>query len=130
VGERRDTADGGGSAARGRQPGEDERLTRRRERFAAAPDGAFVWTKDADGLLWLGRIAGGIREDRSPEAIDVDLIHVRPCRWLAVPVEEPIAPPAVRATFRRGGRNWQEIHNGDVSRLSAALWDERVGERS
>lgn len=105
----------------------DERLAARIERFADAPDGAFVWTRDNDGLAWLGRLAGPWRYDASPDASAADLVHVRPCAWLAEPVADADVPPAVRATFARGGRNWQRTHDPAVSRLSAALWARGVG---
>jgi hypothetical protein len=105
----------------------DERLAARIERFADAPDGAFVWTRDDDGLAWLGRLAGPWRYDASPDASAADLVHVRPCEWLGAPVADADVPPAVRATFARGGLNWQRTHDADVSRLSAELWERGVG---
>lgn len=105
----------------------DERLGARIERFAEAPDGAFVWTRDADGLPWLGRLAGPWRYDASPDAAAVDLVHVRPCTWLGAPAAEAEVPPAVRATFARGGMNWQRTHDDAVSRLSAELWERGIG---
>jgi hypothetical protein len=101
-----------------------ERLARRLDRFASAPDGAFVWTRDSAGSLWLGRMAGAWRFDSSPEAQAVDLVHVRPCRWLDAPVPDRLVPPAVHATFSRGGRNWQQTHDEDASKISAILWDD------
>src|SRR5687768_8536565 len=69
------------------------------ERFAGLPDGAFVWTRDTDGLYHLGRISGPLRRDESP---------------------------AVAATFARGGRNFQRTHDAAAERLTAELW-ERYG---
>lgn len=106
-----------------------ERMARRLERFAAAPDGAFVWTRDGDDLLWLGRLEGPWRYGASAAARDVDLVHVRPCRWLTAPVPPIDVPAAVRATFARGGRNWQQIRDVDVAGASAALWDRVTGSR-
>lgn len=99
----------------------DERLARRLERFAEAPDGAYVWTRDADGAYWLGRLAGPWRYDDSPEAVAADLVHVRDCGWRAAPIEEHRVPPAVRATFARGGRNWQRIRSRAAFDETAAL---------
>jgi hypothetical protein len=101
----------------------DERLARRIGRFADARDGSLVWTRDADGLFWLGRLEGPWRYDSSPEALAADLVHVRPCRWLPAPIPEHIAPAAVRATFARGGRNWQRIHAAGAYECSAQVWD-------
>lgn len=99
----------------------DDRLTRRIARFAAIDDGAFVWTRDGAGLFWLGRIDGPYRYD--PAGAAVGLVHIRPCRWLAEPVLEPEVPAAVQATFRRGGRNFQQTHHPTVSADSQRVWD-------
>jgi hypothetical protein len=103
----------------------DDRTARRLERFAAAPTASFVWTRDRDGLLHLGRLAGEWRYDDCMEAASVDLVHVRDCHWRPVPVLEAEAPPAVLHTYRRGGRNFQQIHDGAVCRQSLALWESR-----
>jgi hypothetical protein len=102
-----------------------ERVARRIERFAAAPVGAFVWTRDIGDVFWLGRITGDWRYDEAPGAREVDLVHVRPCEWLDLPVEEAEVPPGVLATFARGGLNWQRIHAADAAHLTARLWDYR-----
>lgn len=99
-----------------------ERFARRVERFAAAPDGAYVWTQDIDGMLWLGRLAGPWRYDASSAAAAVDLVHVRPCRWLAHPVSRGEAPAGVLASFARGGRNWQGFGAAEVAPSTAAVW--------
>lgn len=99
-----------------------ERMARRLERFAAVSEGAFVWTRDAEGLLWLGRITGPWRYDASPDARAADLVHVRACDWLDRPVEPSEAPAAVHETFARGGRNWQRISRGDAEAATAAVW--------
>lgn len=106
-----------------------ERMARRLERFTAAADGAFVWTRDDEGLVWLGMLDGPWRYDTAPAARDVDLVHVRPCRWLDAPTPPADVPSAVRATLARGGRNWQRINDADVGKESIALWS-RSGGRS
>lgn len=107
-----------------------ERSARRIERFANVENGAFVWTRDADGLYWLGRIDGPYRRDDDPDAVAVDLVHVRPCRWLGEPILEPDVPPAVLATFGRGGRNFQQTHDPGVGPQTERLWDTRSDEDS
>jgi hypothetical protein len=93
---------------------------RRVDRFAEVADGSFVWTRDEDGLFRLGRVVGPYRFDA--EGADVDLVHVRPCRWLPQPVTESRCPAAVVATFARGGRNFQQIHDPHVAEQSTRLW--------
>lgn len=88
----------------------DERTARRLGRFAHAPDGAHVWTRDADGWYWHGVLDGPWRYDGDEEAHAVDLVHVRPCRWDEAPTPHDRVPGPVLATFARGGRNWQRIH--------------------
>jgi hypothetical protein len=101
----------------------DGRTARRLERFAKARPGSFVWTRDLDGLFHLGRLAGEWRYDDSAEAVSVDLVHVRDCRWLPAPVPEAEAPAAVVQTHRRGGRNFQQVHDEAVGGQSLALWE-------
>ncbi|MDO3638489.1 GAF domain-containing protein [Mycolicibacterium arseniciresistens] len=101
----------------------DERLARRIERFAAVDEGSFVWTRDGDGLFRLGRITGPYRYDGAAEAAAVDLVHVRACRWVDAPLSEPAVPPAVIATFERGGRNFQRTHDAGVAVQTQRIWD-------
>ena len=107
-----------------------ERVVRRIERFADVEDGSFVWTRDADGLYWLGRIAGPYRRDDAADAVAVDLVHVRPCRWLSEPIIESDVPAAVLATFGRGGRNFQQTHDRNVGRQTERIWYDREDQNS
>lgn len=100
----------------------DERVARRVDRFAAAATGSFVWTRDADGTYRLGRIRGPYRYDADPEAVAVDLVHVRPCEWLPEVFVESAVPPAVIATFGRGGRNFQQTHAAGVGAQTQWIW--------
>jgi hypothetical protein len=103
---------------------DDGRSARRVERFAEVDKGSLVWTRDTDGLYWLGRIVGPYFYDTSDDAAAVDLVHVRESRWLAEPLLEPTVPAAVVATFNRGGRNFQQTHDAAVGAESQRLWDE------
>jgi hypothetical protein len=97
-------------------------LARRIARFADVPDGAFAWTRDTDGLFWLGRLRGPWFYDTDADATAVDLVHVRRCDWQHRPVPPTKAPPAVLATFARGGRNFQRIHDDGVGAASLRIW--------
>ena len=91
-------------------------------RFAELPEGSLVWTRDGDGRLWLGRIAGPWRYEDDAAARAVGLHHVRATTWQERPVGEDDAPAAVLATFARGGRNLQRIRDARAERETARLW--------
>jgi hypothetical protein len=106
-----------------KDPPPADRSARRIARFSEVDDGSFVWTRDPDGLYWLGRIDGPYFYDSDKAAAAVDLVHVRPTRWLSKPLLEPDVPGAVVATFRRGGRNFQQTHDAAVGAESQRIWD-------
>ena len=103
-------------------PGSGERAARMLHRFATVPDGAFVWTRDSGGGYHLGRMSGPMNEDWSPSARVVGIVHIRPAQWLQRVFAEAGVPRAVTATFARGGRNFQRIHDEEAERLTAELW--------
>ena len=94
---------------------------RRLRRFAELPDGAFVWTRTTEGMYFLGRISGPCRDEAAAERA-VGLAHVRAAVWMDRPFGEAEVPPAVAATFARGGRNFQRTHGEAVERRTAELW--------
>lgn len=95
-------------------------------RFAELPDGTFVWTRDSAGMYHLGRIAGPVRQDEH-SAREAGLVHLRDTTWLDRPFAPDEVPPAVAATFARGGRNFQRTHDAGAERRTAELWAERSG---
>ena len=109
--------------------GVGEQAARGLHRFAELPDGVFVWTRETGGAYRLGRIAGELRRDDSPAARAVGIRNVRPATWLARRFAEDEVPPAVAATFARGGRNLQRTHDEEAERLTQELWDAAAGNR-
>jgi len=99
---------------------DDPRSERRLERFATAPLGSFVWTRDLHGRTYVGRLTGPWRHDAG--GTEVDLVNVRDTDWISEPVDAALVPMAVSRTFARGGRNVQRIHTDDVEAQTAALW--------
>jgi hypothetical protein len=100
----------------------DERAERRLERFASAPEGTFAWTRSTEGFH-LGRLTGGVRDDRSVDALAADLVHVRPCGWLGEPVDAALVPEQVTHAFSRGGRNLQRIGLPGVGEATEDVWE-------
>ena len=105
----------------GMGPATDDSAERRLERFMAASDGSFIWTRDAEGNTYVGRITGPWRHD--PAGAQAGLVNVRDTDWVTEPVDPALIPSAVQQTFARGGRNFQRIHPGDVEAETARLWD-------
>ncbi len=103
-------------------PGRGERTARALHRFATVPSGVFVWTRDRAGRYHLGRIAGAVREDRSPAALAVGIVYVRDTTWLARPFTETEVPPGVAKTFARGGLNFQRTRDSEAERMTAEIW--------
>jgi hypothetical protein len=101
---------------------EGEKGTRMLHRFAELPDGTFVWTRTGEDAYRLGRIAGPLREDGSAAAHAVGIHHVRAATWLERTFAGDEVPPAVAATFARGGRNLQRTHDDEAERRTAELW--------
>lgn len=99
-----------------------EKAGRMLRRFAGLPDGVFVWTRTSEGAHRLGRIAGPWTYDDSPAAAAVGIHHVRPARWLERTFDDDEVPAAVAATFGRGGRNLQRIHDAEAEAETEALW--------
>jgi hypothetical protein len=106
-----------------RAPAEEDRLERRVARFADVENGSFVWTRDGDGMFWLGQISGPYFFDVDDDAKAVDLVHVRPCDWLSKPLPESDVPSAVVATFGRGGRNFQQTHHPSIDAETQQVWE-------
>jgi hypothetical protein len=100
-----------------------EKAGRMLARFAALPDGTFVWTRPRDGSYRLGQIAGPWRYDDSPPARRVGITQVRPALWSPRRFSDADVPAGVARTFARGGRNLQRTHDRDAERLTAHYWD-------
>jgi hypothetical protein len=100
---------------------DDVRAERRLEKFAAAADGTYVWTRGAQGFH-LGRLTGPCRRDDSEAAVAADLVHVRPCEWLDEPVDAALVPEQVSYAFSRGGRNLQRIATPGAGEATRDAW--------
>jgi hypothetical protein len=98
-----------------------ERDAARLARFCAAADGELVWSRLDDGFH-LGRLAGPCRESEDPDDRAAELVHVRPCEWLGVPVDPLLVPEQVAYAFSRGGRNLQRIGLAGAAEASVEAW--------
>lgn len=102
----------------------DTRTARRIRRFAQAPAGSLVWTRDTCGSFHLGRVSGDWRYDPSETARRMGLPHQRACIWAAGPVPDALVPGSVIDAFARGGRNWQCIRAAEAGGASLRLWSQ------
>jgi len=100
---------------------DDVRAERRLERFAAAPEGTYIWTRSPDGFH-LGRLTGPCRRDDAEAAVAADLVHVRPCEWIDEPVDPALVPTQVSNAFSRGGRNLQRIGTPGAGEATQEAW--------
>jgi len=105
---------------------DDDRAERRLERFAAAPEGTYVWTRGPDGFH-LGRLTGPCRRDDAEAAVAADLVNVRPCEWIDEPVDPALVPAQVSYAFSRGGRNLQRIGIPGAGRATQEAWNRIAG---
>jgi hypothetical protein len=103
-----------------------EKAGRMLARFAALPDGTFVWTRQRDGTFRLGRISGAWRYDDFPAALEVGIHHVRPAVWSPRAFGDHDVPAAVAHAFARGGRNLQRMYDREAARQSIEYWGRRV----
>lgn len=102
----------------------NEKAGRMLARFAALPEGTFVWTRTEEDIYRLGRIMGPWRYDNSAGALRVGIPHVRETRWVGRELHLGEIPATVPQTFDRGGRNFQRIHDEEAERGTASLWGE------
>ncbi len=107
----------------GIEAGSSAKELRMAERLATLPDGTFVWTRDTRGAYWVGRIAGRTRREESPAARAVGITWVRDVRWCDRGLDEAEVPPAVVASFARGGRNMQRVHGAGVEQQTEDCWE-------
>ena len=120
-----------GVVAVGRQPGDAaseadvERVRAREDRFCDVADGAFMWTWEIDQGPRLGRVAGPCRTADDDRAAALDLAVLRPCTWIDGPLDPREVPPAVLATFERGGRNFQRVRSPAVEAQTLGTWRAR-----
>lgn len=105
-----------------------EKAGRMLRTFAELPERTLVWTR-AHGFFRLGRISGPWRYDGSNAARQVGIHNVRPADWLERPFGDDEVPVAVSATFARGGRNFQRIHDAGAEQRTVELWTEHGGGR-
>ena len=99
-----------------------DRAERRLQRFTAAPDGTFVWTRGPAGFH-LGRMTGPCRRDDVEDAVAADLVHVRQCEWIDEPVDPALVPEQVSYAFSRGGRNLQRIGTPGAGEATRDTWE-------
>jgi hypothetical protein len=97
-------------------------------RFALAPTGSLVWSRDLNGRYLLGQLVGTWRYHRSRQAAAVDLQNVRPVTWAPQAVLEDVVPAAVVRAWAGRSTSFHEIHNSLARLLSVRLYDTLMGK--
>jgi hypothetical protein len=98
-------------------------------RFAKAPTGSLVWSRDVDGRYLVGQLVGKWRYHRSRQAAAVDLQNVRPVRWAPETVLEEVVPAAVVRAWAGRSTSFHEIHDSLAQQLSIRLYDKLMGKK-
>jgi hypothetical protein len=98
-------------------------------RFADAPTGSLVWSRDLTGRYLLGQLVGEWRYDPSPEAAEVDLANQRQVRWARRSVLDDEVPAAVVRAWAGRGTSFHRIHNEGAQKLTVRLYDQLTGKQ-
>jgi hypothetical protein len=98
-------------------------------RFALAPTGSLVWSRDLVGRYLLGQLAGEWQYDPSPQAAAVDLENYRQVVWAPRTVLDDEVPAAVVRAWSGRGTSFHEIHSKPARQLSARLYAELTGKQ-
>lgn len=76
----------------------------------------FCWTRDRNGIYYLGRISGDWEYCEADEYKQADIVNFRPCDWISVGGVDAV-PGKVLNSFR-AGRTVQRIHDQTVALYS------------
>ena len=98
-------------------------------RFAAAPTGSLVWSRDLSGRYLLGQLVGEWQYDPSSQAAAVDLENFRPVAWAPRTVLDDEVPAAVVRAWAGRSTSFHEIHSGAARLLSVRLYDQLTGKQ-
>ena len=96
-------------------------------RFAAAPNGSFVWTRDVDGTYLVGQLRGGWEYDASAEAATADVRHIRPVAWAPKRLLGSEVPGGVVRAFSRRGSSFDRIRDSHAALFTQLLYADLVG---
>ncbi len=82
----------------------------------------LIWTRDKQGIYYIGRIKGDWRYETSPDCKKADIVNVRGCEWHKVGTVGDI-PGKIVSSFARS-RTVQKIRNDSVMRFSKNLYNQ------
>jgi hypothetical protein len=86
----------------------------------------LIWTRDAVGQYYLGRIIGDWYYDISDQASAADIVNVRPCQWLKVGTAENVPGKLVNCFIP--GRTIQQVWDETVEQFSMLKFNELAGQ--
>lgn len=85
----------------------------------------LIWTRDWNGIYYLGRITSDWYYNKSSENTSADIVNVRNCDWVKIGTEEAV-PGRVVNGFR-GSRALQRCLGKEVNQYSQFIYDKRNG---
>ena len=98
-------------------------------RFAYAPTGSLVWSRDLTGRYLLGKLVSEWQYDASPQAAKVDLENQRRVAWAPRTVLDDEVPAAVVRQWSGRSTSFHRIHGEGAQKLSARLYDLLTGKQ-
>ena len=84
--------------------------------------GDLIWTRNAQGMYFLGQITGPWKYKSDKEYMDADLVNIRPCNWMKIGLQDAV-PGKVLASFR-GSSAVQQVHDDIACKYSQLKYNE------
>jgi hypothetical protein len=89
--------------------------------------GDLVWSRDWQGLYYLGRVSGEWEYSEKSDHKDADIVNFRRCEWYCIGVADRV-PGAVRNSFSRG-RVLQAVNDQSSLKYSERIFAKVSGRK-
>lgn len=85
----------------------------------------LIWTRDWNGIYYLGQVKGDWFYDCSDNASNADIVNVRKCEWFKIGTVEAVPGKLVNCFIP--ARTLQQVHDAAVSAFSMITYNEMSG---